>query len=69
VIGDHARADRPEWPQLVRGDTDVATPIWLYWLRDRPAQNPPAQRFLEARWDAAERVDAARSSKGSEAYH
>lgn len=48
LVGHHERdgAARP-WPHLTHDGQSVSTPIWLYWLKERPLQNPPAQRVIE----------------------
>lgn len=55
IVGDHGAPDghgASPWPHLTYGDENVSTPIWLYWLKERPLQNPPAQRFIEVLHDA-----------------
>jgi DNA-binding transcriptional LysR family regulator len=53
LIGHHERdgAAQP-WPHLTHDAQSVSTPIWLYWLKERPLQNPPAQRLIEILHDA-----------------
>jgi DNA-binding transcriptional LysR family regulator len=54
IVGGHdENGGGSQWPHLTRDGRGISTPIWLYWLKDRPLQNPPAQRFIEVLHAAA----------------